>query len=75
VLRLKVSIDAFDSSGFSSEFVKCIALSETVAQQIDGIKPVEKEVILSGIAKLRKDLIDATPYLPSFDRRQSELVR
>ncbi|PVF96928.1 TBCC-domain-containing protein [Serendipita vermifera] len=49
------------------------ALSETVSQQLTGTTPVEKDAILSKIAKLRKDLLDATPYLPSFDRRQSEL--
>ncbi|CAG8745698.1 12778_t:CDS:2, partial [Acaulospora colombiana] len=48
-------------------------LSETVSQQLNGTKPVEKDALLSNIAKLRKDLLDATPYLPSFDRRQSEL--
>jgi hypothetical protein len=75
VPRLKVSIDTFNASGFPSELVISIALSETVTQQLNGTKPIEKDVVLSGISKLRKDLLDATPYLPSFDRRQSELVR
>ncbi|KAG8814196.1 hypothetical protein FRC17_001253 [Serendipita sp. 399] len=33
----------------------------------------QKEDLLSSISKLRKDLNDATPFLPTYDQRQSEL--
>ncbi|KIM24977.1 hypothetical protein M408DRAFT_225726 [Serendipita vermifera MAFF 305830] len=49
------------------------ALSERINSASGTNKQADKEEFLSGISKLRKDLIDATPYLPTYDQRTSEL--
>jgi hypothetical protein len=51
-----------------------IALSERIVSASSLDKQAEKESFLSAISKLRKDLIDANPYLPTYDQRTSELV-
>lgn len=51
-----------------------LALGERLSSIEGTISPVEKQEINGKIAKLRKDLIDATPYLPSYDQRVCELV-
>ena len=33
------------------------------------------DALILDVAKLRKELIDATSYLPAYDQRQYELVR
>jgi hypothetical protein len=40
----------------------------------NGQKDASREELMASLAKLRKELIDATPFLPSYDQRQSELV-
>lgn len=51
------------------------ALSERIVSAASSRdKQAEKESFLSAISKIRKDLIDANPYLPTYDQRTSELV-
>ncbi|KAG8766565.1 hypothetical protein FRC20_006276 [Serendipita sp. 405] len=52
---------------------ECQALSDRITSQTATPTLSQKEELLSSVAKLRKDLNDATPFLPTYDQRQSEL--
>jgi hypothetical protein len=52
------------------------ALSQRIADFTIGTenKDTGREELMTAVARLRKELVEATPYLPSYDQRQSELV-
>ncbi|KAG8765919.1 hypothetical protein FRC15_006695 [Serendipita sp. 397] len=52
---------------------RSLALSDRITSQTATPTLNQKEQLLSSVAKLRKDLNDATPFLPTYDQRQSEL--
>jgi hypothetical protein len=57
-------------------FSSLSALSQRIADftTSSGNRDLAREELMTAVARLRKELVEATPYLPSYDQRQSELV-
>lgn len=57
-------------------FSSLSALSQRIADFTisTGNRDTSREELMTAVAKLRRELVEATPYLPSYDQRQSELV-
>lgn len=70
-----MAVNSTLAASFSTKFRTDVqAVSDRITNTASSYSQAHKEELISGVSKLRKDLIDATPYLPTYDQRQSELA-